>query len=467
MALDSSFSGLFDVPPQPGVLGPLPLDPSQGQMSGLLPTPPAPQPTMGVLDTPGDPSSLFGPTFNAAELAGTAVPPGGQLALAAAQMRAIQTIRDQLGDPFGWLTPRAGQGGAGSTAAAPAPAVQPPPANGAAVAAGPTIGASTLSGADPSRQLTLDPTYTVQPGDNLSTVGGRYVATGRYPDVRTAVGAITRANGLASSMVLPGQLLTVPSSTAPDDARRGGALIDADAQLAAARRLRAGAANSPGLIQGLAVGGADATAPWNNPDSVAGGDPVFTLAGPALVGAGIGPSVLSAMGGAGLSSVRSGPRPLTSNRARQAGEAAELAGNLADDATAGLGETMLAVGGPRALARAEMIDRFGRLGPVLELGGAGVKTYVDAGRNLHSPALATAAVHDLVPTMIDVGGGMLGTRLGGAVGGPEGAILGGVLGGLARPEAQNWWNNELMTLRIPGGPALVGQQLANIRAGAG
>ena len=122
MSVDNHFAGLLGPWPPTGLL-PQP-DPAQAQPQGLLPAQPAAQPTMGLLDVPGDPASLF-PPFNATDLAGSGQA-GNDLGLFAAQVSALQTIRDQLGDPLGWFASPAGQTGSSSARGAGPVPVQPP-----------------------------------------------------------------------------------------------------------------------------------------------------------------------------------------------------------------------------------------------------------------------------------------------------------------------------------------------------
>ncbi len=193
MAVNAPFAGLFNVPPQPGVLGPLPLDPSQGQMNGLLPMPPAPQPTMGILGVPGDPSSLFGAPFGGLQGIGGFQPESvfGGISSAAAQALLTQPLpvrNPTLGGltllnarspiyPIGAFTgpgltlptPAGASGQAvfpgdtgpadfGQGVAAPPSAVHPPPAPttaiGAGVLAAPMVQGGILGGFDPGHLAT-------------------------------------------------------------------------------------------------------------------------------------------------------------------------------------------------------------------------------------------------------------------------------------------------------------------------
>jgi hypothetical protein len=280
MAVNSAFANAFGGAPMGGLLGSWPPDPSQPLQTGLLPALSGPQPTMGVLGVPGDPASLFSPAFDPYQLAGGGPQSDGGLGLMADQLRALRALRDHIAVTAGWLGQPAGQGGAAPDAVGGStPPVQPPPP--AQIAGGdPTASAMTpVDGGsptafDPSTQLTLDPRYTVQPGDNLSSIAGRYVASGLYPDVATGVGALSRRNGLSTSRVFPGQALTVPSSASPQDARLGRAVTATDAQAAAVRaaRSRSLAAASNGnsaFIPGIPVGSANETWPTpNNADSM-------------------------------------------------------------------------------------------------------------------------------------------------------------------------------------------------------
>jgi hypothetical protein len=86
-----------------------------------------------------------------------------------------------------------------------------------------------LAGESPdSSDQTPTQTYTVQLGDSLSGIAGRYVRSGFYPDVRTGVGALGRANHLQETLIRQGQPLSVASAQ-PGDAEIGGARIEADA----------------------------------------------------------------------------------------------------------------------------------------------------------------------------------------------------------------------------------------------
>ncbi len=160
MAVNTSIADLFDVPPQPGVLGPLPLGPSQGQMNGLLAPPPAPQPTGGVQGGPFDRASLVGPAFDPMQvIAGGQGPRVPLLPLDGGWVRALQALTGSLrgASPSGLSDDAAGYGPAPAPAAASPPAPSavrsppPSPAVGAIAAGAPAT--DSIQGSDPSRPL--------------------------------------------------------------------------------------------------------------------------------------------------------------------------------------------------------------------------------------------------------------------------------------------------------------------------
>ncbi len=226
MAVDTSFADLFDVPPQPGVLGPLPLDPSQGQMNGLLPPPPAAQPTGGVLGEPFDRASLVGPPFDPMQLItggqGLSVPLSP---LEGGWVRALMALNDSLrgaspsGLPGG--VP-AGQGVASPDAAGPA--------NGVSAASGqiggglhppqavPAIGADVVA-APPTAGpvLAFDPNNLVSDFKPAGSPGAAADAgpTGG-PDASYEVAANGLIPGLSSGAALERRVLQTLAARAND-----------------------------------------------------------------------------------------------------------------------------------------------------------------------------------------------------------------------------------------------------------
>jgi hypothetical protein len=220
MAVNSAFANGFGGAPRVGLLGTWPADPAQSPPQGLLPNAPTPQPTVGVLGLPGDPNGVIDPPFDPYQLAGAGPQAGGDLALMAVQMRALQAIRDHLDVAAGWLGQPPGQGGSAPDAGGgPVPTLQPPPPPITAGSARPVTAMTPPSGDlqafDPSGGFTPDRTFTVGDGGANGTLLG--VARQLYPDNPVAgVGLLARANRLRanaqnSPILVPGQALTAPA----------------------------------------------------------------------------------------------------------------------------------------------------------------------------------------------------------------------------------------------------------------
>ncbi len=219
MAVNSAFANGFGAAPAVGLLGTWPPDPTQLLSAGLLPSRPPPQQRLGVLGIPCDPASLFGSPFDPSQLAGAGPEGGGDLGALAAQVRALQAVRDHLSVAAGWLGQLPGQGGpAPDASGGHAPVVQPPlPPITASTAKPVTAMAPTgaLRPFDPSGGFTPDRTFTVGDGDANGTLIG--IARQLYPDNPLAgVGLLARANRLQgnaqnSPILVPGQALTAPT----------------------------------------------------------------------------------------------------------------------------------------------------------------------------------------------------------------------------------------------------------------
>ncbi len=149
MTLDSAFANRFGGPTITGVLG-APVQTPQPPSFGVLATPQdAAASVGGVLGYPGAAPSSAGAPFDALQSLGGGQPPAANaLGLFAAQMRALQSVRDSISDPqtlarfdadpLGYATAASSGQGEASTAAAGRRAMQPPATRGVLVA--PTLG---------------------------------------------------------------------------------------------------------------------------------------------------------------------------------------------------------------------------------------------------------------------------------------------------------------------------------------